>query len=277
MSLITKCAHCGTTFRVTSQQLQAHNGRVRCGSCMTVFDGLQALVTLSDAAPEPQSREAAAASAAVFELGPVEPAAAATPPLAAARAAESVYDGREFGPAPEQLSLDEELFREPARRGAGWWAVGAVLLAFALAGQAAYFYRSDLAVQYPGLKPSLMQLCEALRCTVSPPQRPRQISIEASDLQVNDPARPGIIQLTATLRNHAGHDLGYPALDLVLTNTREHTLARRIFLPGEYLEPGRDAGAGIPASAEITVRLDLDTGDLNPAGFRLDLLPAPQP
>jgi hypothetical protein len=32
---------------------------------------------------------------------------------------------------------------------------------------------------------------------------------------------------------------------------------------------------GIPASAEITIRLDLDTGDLNPAGFRLDLLPAP--
>jgi hypothetical protein len=35
--------------------------------------------------------------------------------------------------------------------------------------------------------------------------------------------------------------------------------------------------AGIPANAEITVRLDLDTGDLNPAGFRLDLLPAPPP
>jgi hypothetical protein len=116
-----------------------------------------------------------------------------------------------------------------------------------------------------------------MRCKVTPPQRPRQIAIEASDLQVNDPARPGIIQLTATLRNHSGYDLGYPALDLVLTNTREHTLARRIFLPGEYLERGRDAEAGIPANAEITVRLDLDTGDLNPAGFRLDLLPAPAP
>jgi len=83
--------------------------------------------------------------------------------------------------------------------------------------------------------------------------------------------------LTATLRNHAGHDLGYPALDLVLTNTKEHTLARRIFLPAEYLERGRDIAAGIPANAEITIRLDLDTGDLNPAGFRLDLLPAPPP
>jgi predicted Zn finger-like uncharacterized protein len=273
MSLVTKCANCGTTFRVTSQQLQAHNGRVRCGNCMTVFDGLKALITLPDAGAAPQPREAAGASAAVFELQPVEPAAAPAP----ARVAETIIEEKEYGPAPEQLLLDEDLFRKPRPRGAGWWAAGTVLLAFALAGQAAYVYRSDLAVQYPVLKPYLVQLCGALRCKVSPPQRPQLIAIEASDLQVNDPARPSIIQLTATLRNYAGYDLGYPALDLVLTNTREHTLARRIFMPGEYLERGRDAEAGIPANAEITVRLDLDTGDLNPAGFRLERLAAPAP
>lgn len=270
MSLVTKCAQCGTTFRVTSQQLQAQGGRVRCGNCMTVFDGLQALVALPDAAPGPQpARESAAA----FELEAVEPAAVAQP--APARVPEPVSDDEEYGPAPEQLSLDEELFPKPAPRGARWWAAGTVLLFFALAGQAAHFYRSDLAVQYPALKPLLVQMCDALRCKVSPPQRPRQIVIEASDLQVNDPAKPGVIQLTATLRNHSSYDVGYPAIDLVLTNTREHTLARRIFLPREYLDSGRDAGTGIQANAEITVRLDLDTGDLNPAGFRLDLLPAP--
>jgi hypothetical protein len=63
----------------------------------------------------------------------------------------------------------------------------------------------------------------------------------------------------------------------VLTNTREHAVARRIFLPRDYLGAGRDMNAGIPASAEITIRLDLDTGDLNPAGFRLDLMAAPVP
>jgi predicted Zn finger-like uncharacterized protein len=266
MSLVTKCAQCGTTFRVTSQQLQAQGGRVRCGNCMTVFNGLQALVSVPDAVQETPGAPAG------FELEPVEPAAAQAAP---ARAPEPSADGKDFGPAPEQLSLDDEIFRKPAPRGARWWAVGAVLLLFVLAGQAALFYRSDLAVQYPALKPLLTQMCAALRCKVVPPQRPRQIVIEASDLQVNDPTKPGIIQLTATLRNHSGYDLGFPALDLVLTNTREHTLARRIFLPREYLESGKDTSVGIPANAEITVLLDLDTGDLNPAGFRLDLLPAP--
>jgi hypothetical protein len=37
------------------------------------------------------------------------------------------------------------------------------------------------------------------------------------------------------------------------------------------------AGGAPPPHAEITIRLDLDTGDLSPAGFRLELLPAPAP
>ena len=269
MSMITRCPSCSTTFRVTPEQLHAHDGKVRCGQCRTVFDGLRALVPL----PEPAGGTGAG-EASGFELEPADAAAAQPAP---ARGAEIAYDERDYGPAPEQLALDEELFPDPARvRRARMWAAGSALLLFGLAGQAAYFHRGDLAAQVPGLKPYLLQFCELLRCTVAPPQRPRQIAIEASDLQALDKARPGLIQLTATLRNHADHDLGYPALDLVLTNTKEHTLARRIFTPKEYLERGRDVAAGIPASAEITIRLDLDTGDLNPAGFRLDLLPAPQ-
>jgi len=278
MSLVTKCASCGTTFRVTEQQLQAHGGKVRCGTCMTVFDGLKALVVLPEPAQQdgPLPAAAVAAEPAGFELEPVVPAAAPQPE--AAHAPEITRDERDYGPAPQQLSLDEQLYPEEAPRpGARAWAAGAALLALALAGQAVYVYRGELAAQYPALRPYLVQLCEPLRCTVAPPQRPKQIAIEASDLQAMDASRPGLIQLTATLRNHAGHDLGYPAIDLVLTNTKEHTLARRIFAPGEYLERGRDVLAGFPANAEITVRLDLDTGDLNPAGFRLDLLPAPMP
>jgi hypothetical protein len=61
----------------------------------------------------------------------------------------------------------------------------------------------------------------------------------------------------------------------VLTNAQDHTLARRIFLPREYLGPSRDARAGIAPNAEVTVQLDLDTGDLGASGFRLDLLAGP--
>ncbi|MBT7334829.1 MAG: DUF3426 domain-containing protein [Gammaproteobacteria bacterium] len=41
--LITQCAHCGSSFRVTDVQLRAAAGTVRCGECEVVFDGTQRL------------------------------------------------------------------------------------------------------------------------------------------------------------------------------------------------------------------------------------------
>jgi hypothetical protein len=238
---------------------------------MSIFNGREALIAVGEA-PAHGPVKGAVGEAAGFRLEPVDP----VPAPAAARPAETLIE-EDYGPPPEQLSLEDQFAGAARRRGARGWAAGTVLLGFLLGAQAVHLYRGELAARYPVLKPHLAQFCDWLGCTVAPPQRPKQIAIEASDLQATDTARPGIIRLTATLRNHAGHELGYPAIDLVLTNTREHTLARRIFLPNEYLDRGRDVAAGIPANAEVTVRLDLDTGDLNPAGFRLDLLAAPTP
>lgn len=273
--MITRCPACSTVFRVAPEQLQAHQGQVRCGRCLAVFDGLQALVVLPEQQPAPGTAHAGAGEVSGLGLEAVKSAAA----IAAAPAGGAAP--KEEWPAPPQQEPApvDDLFREPPRNlpPSRWWGAGIALLLLALAGQAAYSYRSDLVARYPGLRPYLVRLCGLTDCRIFPPQRPKQIAIEASDLQAVDPARPGLIQLTATLRNYAGYDLAYPALDLVLTNTKEHALARRIFLPGEYLERGKDLSAGIPANAEITIRLDLDTGELNPAGFRLDLLPAPPP
>jgi hypothetical protein len=182
----------------------------------------------------------------------------------------------EPAPVAESLQSPPSSFelRPPRRRNAGW-AIGVVVMLCALAAQAAYFYRSDIAASLPEARPQLNKLCELLQCTVALPQRPRQISIEASDMQAPDPANPGLIALTATMRNHATTALGYPALDVVLTNTKEHTVARRIFVPADYLAAGKDPRAGIAPNAEVTIRLDLDTGDLGAAGFRLDLIGAP--
>ncbi len=271
MSTVTQCPKCGTRFRVSTEQLAARHGQVRCGLCMTVFDGRE---TLSGVA-EPPPPAASAPDAPAFRLEPPEPGIAAPEPP---RAIDPGSDERDYGPPPEQLSFDDQILLEEEyarRRSASWWAVGSMLLLFVLLGQGAYVYRNDLASRFPGLKPHLARLCEPLHCTVTPPQRPNLLSIEASDLQFVDAKQPSRIRLTATLRNHAGYDVGYPALDLVLTNNMEHTLARRIFLPREYLEAGHDPAGGVAANAEITVRLDLDTGRLDAAGYRLNLLAAP--
>jgi predicted Zn finger-like uncharacterized protein len=308
MSMITKCPSCATTFRVTPPQLQAQRGMVRCGRCAMVFDGFKTLATLRDDSPLDANPPGAAPGAAPvvpkdrlqppIEIAPATPLAQAAPVIAEApsRVADEIVPvpaeelrsaaarSEPEVPAPTQPGVVtdvDEIFSAPfaaetlPTRRRGGWALGIVVLLLALVVQGAYFYRGEIASRIPELRPHLDRVCGFLHCKVALPQQPRQISIEASDMQALDPAHPGQIALTATLRNQATIVLGYPALDVVLTNSKDHTVARRIFLPAEYLDAAKDPRAGIPANAEVTVKLNLDSGDLGAAGFRLDLLAAP--
>jgi len=50
MSLATRCAACGTVFRVVQDQLKVSEGRVRCGRCGSVFSALEGLFDLERSA-----------------------------------------------------------------------------------------------------------------------------------------------------------------------------------------------------------------------------------
>jgi len=336
MALMTRCLHCQTVFRVTPEQLRAHGGRVRCGRCLRIFNGLDTLVpevqttpapaadapvpaavaqpdiASSAAAGEPAEAEnvmeavVGSGDSAVSEMpahaGDVHVDVLPEPPVAAEATpalwptVNEVVAKADAGPdasaaADAQVGTPDDSPREASAgnpfmhedkaapttgRRQPWLIAACVLLVIGLGAQAIYFYRGDIAARHPLARQWLDAACERMSCAVPLPQLPKSVLIEASDLQLLDPARPERIQLTATLRNHAGHAVAYPALDLVLTNANDHTLARRIFLPAEYLGSGRDAQAGLAANAELTVRLALDIGNLGAAGFRLAVLAAPR-
>ena len=238
------------------EQLQARGGQVRCGRCMHAFDGFQALAAEGPAAlPDPASVQLTAAAGSPDTRSSVAHASTAAPRF-------------DF-----QATDDAHTTAPPVRQQRATIAA-CFLLALLLLGQVLYLFRAELAARSSLMKTALAGACRVAGCTVSSPQRPDLVKIEASDVNMIDTGRPALIQLTATLRNYADYDVAYPALDLVLTNATEHALARRIFLPREYLDGTRDPQAGMPPRGEITVALDLDTGNLNPAGFRVDLLPA---
>ncbi|MCZ6659387.1 MAG: zinc-ribbon domain-containing protein [Gammaproteobacteria bacterium] len=56
--LVTECPSCSTRFRVNETQLEIAGGRVRCGACLTVFDGTERLLFASGE-PQPEQPEAA--------------------------------------------------------------------------------------------------------------------------------------------------------------------------------------------------------------------------
>ncbi|MGQ0577812.1 MAG: DUF3426 domain-containing protein [Betaproteobacteria bacterium] len=168
-------------------------------------------------------------------------------------------------------SLYEWEFRMPvAPRHTGLWMSLSLLLLALLATQAAYAFRTELMVQVPQSRKYYERACEWFGCTVVKPRLSRYLHIEASDLKAPDPARPSEIELMLAVRNRAPVEQDFPAFELTLTNSQEQTIARRVFLPAEYL-PWTDSADGLKAGTELPIRLFLDTGELRAAGYRLYL------
>jgi predicted Zn finger-like uncharacterized protein len=144
-----------------------------------------------------------------------------------------------------------------------------LLLVLAAVLQAIYAFRTEIAAAVPELRPGLERACAAIGCRVAYPKQPQHLSIEGSDLSVPDAAKPGLIVLSATIRNRAPHAVAYPSIELTLTNAQDQTVARRVFPPSDYA--GHAAAGALAAGAEAAVKLDIDTGELRASGYRLFL------
>ena len=279
MSASTQCPQCSTRFKVSSEQLDAYKGMVRCGRCQAVFNATE---YLHDDQPSPQLDLLTA-----LEEPRQTPAETAAAPISATR---EEPDFNHIAPIRVErpntieiaapVTLAQQIIyakdrdatpRQPVKKPLLWpWVVGCLLLLPVLLAQAAYFFRTELAANLPGLKPVLVSYCGLLQCTVPLPQKADLVNIESSDLEA-DPAQPNVIILTALLHNRAPYAQAYPNLELTLTDTQDKALARRIFRPAEYLKPGEDEKQGLAASRELSVKLNLDTTDLKPSGYRLFL------
>ncbi len=254
MNLTTRCPSCGTAFRVQPTQLSARGGKVRCGKCGHVFDGVKSLVAENaapgEAAPAPDSEPSP-------QLGLFE----APKKLTAAGDA-----ANEDAPVPQFLD-----HAPPPRRRAAWAAAAALALLVLLA-QGIYHFRTELGVLLPAVRPHLEAACVALKCELRLPRRPKLMAIESSDLQA-DGRRDNVIVLNAVLRNQALFAQEYPSLELTLTDERDEAVARRVLAPADYLA-GTSAEQilrGIGPGAEAVLHVFIDTSGLRAIGYRMYL------
>jgi len=257
VNLTTRCPDCGTAFRVQPAQLSARGGKVRCGKCATVFDGVAALV-------EDGTAQGTATAVAEVEPSPqlaLFEAAKKLPPLAGAG-----------DTANEEVPVAEFLDEEPQPRGRLLWGLGALLALAALAAQAALEFRTEIAVLVPETRPQLAAACTALGCELRLPRRPKLMAIESSDLQA-DGRRDNVIVLNAVIRNQAPFAQEYPALELTLTDERDEAVARRVLLPTDYLTgaAAERLAQGIGPGADTALRVYFDTSSLRAIGYRMYL------
>jgi len=278
MSMYTRCPNCQTHFRVSREQLQASSGQVRCGRCQSVFDAFATLSAQPPTAPRPRG----AASPSPPASSGLETRSITMPPAAAGPGntlevdrAEALTESPASKANDEVLTLPDDLFGSGIAAAAGerrWpWALGSVILMLALALQTLFFFGSELAVAVPDLRPVLSQACEWLGCQIALARLPDQLFIEASDMQVLNPAHPGEVLLTATIRNRAPVAQDLPLLEVTLTDALNQTAARKVFYPAQYLDKSTEQPVSVGPNQEILVRLYLDTSNIKPTGYRLYL------
>ncbi len=270
---VTQCPSCSTRFKVTAEQLAAHDGMVRCGRCDHVFD---AAAHLHNGDPSPQLD---------LPIGEITPQ-----PEFAPAAGDSAQE-KPFASVAEVIANEPEalthLFRLPEEedmpltatadtgKSSGkvsyWlWITGSLLLFLVLLAQVLYFQRIEIAARLPGLKPLLTSYCDLLQCSIPLPRKAELMSIESSDLEA-DPQQEKIITLNALLHNRAPYTQAYPSLELSLTDLEDRVIARRIFVPSEYLRTGTDEKNGFTANREISIKLRLEINELTAAGYKLFL------
>lgn len=278
MTDITQCPQCGTHFKITPEQSKSHKGMVRCGHCKNVFNAVEHSYTEPAQLDLPLELDDIAD---VTGLHQVYNPYSTNDQFSANELASSSQSYSSISPeAAARLANDfshlPDVYLKPAVKPSSprqilLLKLGSVLLGLVIVLQILYLLRIEIAARLPGTKLGLTRICAVLNCTIPLPQKIDLLSIESSEMET-DPSQANIITLHALLRSRASFALAYPNIELTLTDTQENPLARRTFVPAEYISASEDEQRGFPANRESSIKLHLNTTDLKPAaGYRLFL------
>jgi predicted Zn finger-like uncharacterized protein len=281
-SMITECPHCQTRFRVTDLQLKAAAGRVRCGSCLNVFQGARHMVPAHVPEPAPPRRTATVrhlyggheeqppraepdepAETTCVDDSPGSPTSPENDGKAEPESSESAIAAGD-GPSMEvpkslkKLSAVEAqglaLYAEPPRR--RWWAPLAAAAGVLLVGSQVLWLQFDTWARDPQVRPLYAMACSVVGCDL--PVMRDVDSLLAKNLVVRrDPDQSDALLVNAIIVNQAAFAQPFPVLELSFTALNGSPVKEERFEPGTYLA-GEMAGATdmpprTPVHIELTV------------------------
>lgn len=175
-----------------------------------------------------------------------------------------------FDPGAGVPGLDQP--HQPARRPVNWaaWVMGTLSLigVVALVLQLVYLNRTRIAAEVPELRPTLEKLCQGAGCTVPLPSDSALIRTEWSELSFV-PDQQNLIQLAATLKNHAAYPQAYPMLEVTLKDAEDQVVIRKVFSPQEYLKPDDYKAMQFKGNSEIRIAMRFDVGKVRAMGYSL--------
>lgn len=176
------------------------------------------------------------------------------------------------GEEDEIAEQDEPAFliaAEKERRLSIFFTAGSAVLTLIAALQLSAIFRSELLVQWPALKPALVQLCRGFDCRVTWPEHTQALAVVGTELR----SIPGtdVMELAAVIRNRAHYTVALPAIEVTLTDTQSRPIARKVFTPADYLasagQPSSRIEQGLASGSDYTVRITFEARALRASGF----------
>ena len=248
MSLATRCPQCNTLFKVTSGQLQHHNGQVRCGTCGIVFSGIDHLTTADSQTwqnlqlgsgtekPEP----AAGSNTSITDAAPD------TSPgfLNAAEINKNTLQLRQQWRALNKLSQ-----------------VSLISLLVLLCLQLFWWQRTDIVSNIHWLARQISTASPGVQGIFSW-SASKALTVEGSGMEMLETSK--VAQMEITLRNNTNMPSKWPYLKIDLLDPQGSVITGRVLAPSEYMKRGPTARPQAPpispqSTVEILAFLNIQT------------------
>jgi predicted Zn finger-like uncharacterized protein len=267
--MYARCPACLTTFKVTPEQLDARGGMVRCGICSAIFNAeLRRLQKPPAPAAEstPPTREETVAAKKTKRARGGKSRSASSRRRRSSIETDLTTGSKDAGiPTVTELEgiVKPRSFWRPF-----FWSLGNLSLMILLAGQILYFYHDELAAD-PSWRPVVREFCDHAGCELRPRQDIGRIDLLQTSIAPH-PKYENALRIRATLVNRAVFAQAYPDMEISLTSNTGSVLARRTFVPTQYLET--------PTSGELTPNvvatalLDVTNPDNKAVGYEIRLV-----
>ncbi len=264
--MYTRCPACLTTFKVTSAQLEARGGMVRCGICSAIFHAEQRLLQMlpkSDAeAAEPVRAETVSAKKNKRVRGGKSRSTGSR--RRRPRTEPALTTSAEDAGIPTVTEL-EGIVKPRSFWRPFFWSLGNLALLILLAGQILYFYHDELAAD-PSWRPVVREFCDHAGCELRPRRDIARIELLQTSIAPH-PKYENALRIRATLVNRAAFAQAYPGMEISLTSNTGNVLARRTFAPAQYLET--PAPAALIPNVVAMALLDVTNPDDKAVGYEI--------
>ncbi len=258
----TTCPHCGSVFRVTTEQLEMGHGRVRCGVCQQNFNALLSLDNYHGEAVELLEETTETASVQSEVESAVNNA------------------GNDNSPQHEDIlessgsvSLHEAMYGDGIKRRTNLkpllWFVGILLLLIIAIVQVIYYQRYGL-ISSMRYQAQILNLCQILPCDEDKFINTAQIKLLERNIFTH-PTRDKALMVTGTFVNKAPFSQSPPKLLISLSDMQGNFIASRLFEPQQYLAD--KSLTRLPPGQPIPFRLELEDPGSDALAYEFEFFP----